>query len=94
VDAPEAKWRMCPALDAGFFIVRLLFIRLPDNASAECWSALTGSGQSFFDNRKAGNPRRKSWPDYGQARRHGVDNYKFARVEQNCGQTKAAQTIA
>ena len=27
VDTPEAKWRMCPALDAGIFIVRRLFQR-------------------------------------------------------------------
>jgi hypothetical protein len=49
------------------------FKKPPSKAAAECWGALTGSGQSFFDNRKAGNPRRQFRPDYGRAKCHGVD---------------------
>ena len=42
---------MCPALDAGFFYCSAA---MPGDAAAECWGALTGSGQTLFDNRKAG----------------------------------------
>jgi hypothetical protein len=84
-------WWFSPALDAGFFYC---LAAMPGNAPAECWAALTGSGRTFFDNRKAGKST-PIIPALITVRRNVMVwiYYKFARVEQ-LWKTKAAQLIA